>query len=120
MSTTEILREAKQRGIVLEVDGEAVRYRAPRGRLTPDLLAVLKERKPEILQALRGLTVKARVRGQDAVVPSAHAEVCWHCHGEKVCRCAFCAVRSPALSWEPGPCGACFATGFLTWPETVQ
>ncbi len=66
-------------------------------------------------------TVPARVRGQDAVTDSASAEVCWHCHGEKKCRCAFCAVPGQEpLSWEPGPCGACFATGFLTWPETVQ
>lgn len=64
--------------------------------------------------------VQARVRGKDAVVESSQAETCWHCKGQKSCRCAFCAVPAPEMQWQPGECGACKGTGFLCWPERVQ
>lgn len=64
--------------------------------------------------------IEARVRGQDAVIETAHAETCWHCFGEKVCECVFCAVSTPQMRWLPGECGACKGTGFLCWPEKVQ
>jgi hypothetical protein len=66
------------------------------------------------------LTVRARVGGQDAVVESSQAEVCWHCHGRKVCSCALCAVSAPQMQWQPGHCRACLGTGYLCWPESLQ
>ena len=65
-------------------------------------------------------TVQARVRGQDAVAESNQAEVCWHCHGQKLCRCALCGVPEHNLSWEKGQCRACKGTGWLCWPERTQ
>ena len=64
--------------------------------------------------------VPARVRGQDAVVESCKAETCFHCKGDKVCRCAMCAVADPNMVWQRGMCRACLGTGSLAWPETVQ
>ena len=66
------------------------------------------------------LTVQARIRGRDAVTETAQADVCWHCNGEKVCRCALCAIAGPNTIWQRKMCRACLGTGFLAWPETVQ
>jgi hypothetical protein len=67
------------------------------------------------------IPIPVRIRGRDEIAPSANAEVCWHCHGEKLCSCALCAIRGrQPLTWESGSCGACFGTGCLTWPEQVQ
>ena len=117
MSVAAILEEAKRRGIVLEIDGLDIRYRAPKGRLTPELVEAMRRHKAELLQALQ---VPARVRGQDAVVPSAQAETCWHCHGEKTCQCAVYAVPAPRMRWDKGECRACLGSGYLCWPGRVQ
>lgn len=62
----------------------------------------------------------ARIRGQDAITESAQAETCWHCHGEKVCGCAVCAVPAGQMRWEPGQCAACKGSGFLCWPDVFH
>lgn len=65
--------------------------------------------------------VPTRVRGKDLVVESLTAEMCFHCQGEKTCRCAGCAIAGATpMSWEPGQCRACLGTGFLCWPEKQQ
>jgi hypothetical protein len=121
MTATEILSELARRGVHLEVAGDKLRWR-PKEAVTPELVEDLKRRKAEILDALRAPkpTVSARVRGKDAITQAAEADVCWHCHGEKACRCALCAVRGPALTWEKGQCGACLGSGFLCWPQRIQ
>lgn len=54
MTTSNLLRQCTERGIRLKpVDGR-LRIEAPTGALTPDLLAVLRERKAELLAALTG------------------------------------------------------------------
>ena len=120
MTAVAILEEAKQRGIVLEAQGEELRYRAPRGSLTPDLLEAMKEHKAELLQSLPQVKVKARIRGKEEIAETASADVCFHCKGERICRCAFCAVTAPRMQWTAGECSACKGTGFLCWPRRVQ
>ena len=86
----------------------------------PAMLGDLKRRKAELIQALQRLKVKARIRGQNAVVESSHAEVCFHCKGQKSCQCALCAVPARQMKWTAGECAACKGTGFLCWPAKVQ
>ena len=47
-----LLAELQQRGIHLEAVGTTLRYRAPKGALTPDLRARLKVHKAELLSTL--------------------------------------------------------------------
>ena len=53
MTVTDILGELRQRGVILEPHGDRLRYRAPRGMLTPDLREALLENKIEILSTIR-------------------------------------------------------------------
>ena len=53
VSTADVLREIQERGIILQVQSGEIRYRAPSGRLTPELRAALVKRKPEILAVLQ-------------------------------------------------------------------
>ena len=52
MTALEILDELRQRGVVLEVNGEALRYRAPKGVLTAELRHAVTENKKELLDLL--------------------------------------------------------------------
>ena len=54
MTTLDLLRQCSSRGIRLEPIAGRLRIEAPTGALTPDLLAVLRERKAELLAALTG------------------------------------------------------------------
>ena len=54
MTTAELLRATRERGIELHAVGDGVRYRAPRGALTDDLRRALTARKAEILAILTG------------------------------------------------------------------
>jgi hypothetical protein len=67
-----------------------------------------------------GVKLPARVQGEDVVVETEALNLCWHCHGEQSCQCALCAAPGPNLTWEPGECGSCLGTGFLTWPTEAQ
>jgi len=49
---TALLGEMEQRGIELWIEGESLRYRAPQGTLTPELLDRLRAHKQELLLAL--------------------------------------------------------------------
>ncbi len=50
----ELLANLSERGIELWTDGEQIHYRGPREALTAQLLAQIKERRAELLEALRG------------------------------------------------------------------
>ena len=52
MRPSDVLRTARQRGIRLAVDGGLLRYKAPPGALTEELLGELKRWKPELLDML--------------------------------------------------------------------
>ena len=68
----------------------------------------------------QGPKVSARIRGRDETVETTRAEICFHCHGERACRCASCAVAGPRMQWAEGRCRACLGAGFLSWLEGVQ
>jgi len=53
MTTAELLAYLRRQGVELRADGDRLRYRAPKGVLTPALRAELTECKPEILALLR-------------------------------------------------------------------
>jgi hypothetical protein len=48
-----LLQELHSRGVQLAPEGDRIRYRAPRGVLTPDLKAKLSEHKAEVLSVLQ-------------------------------------------------------------------
>ena len=48
-----LLAELARRGVDVWAEGERLRYRAPRGALTPALLGALRAHKAELLEALR-------------------------------------------------------------------
>ena len=52
MNTSTFLSELGRRGISIRPEGDQLRYRAPRGALSPDLLAQIRERKAELLAEL--------------------------------------------------------------------
>ena len=53
MTALEIVRHLRQRGVTLWLEGERLRYRAPKGVLTPSLRAELLANKPQIMDLLR-------------------------------------------------------------------
>ena len=54
MTAEALLHELHSRGVQLTPEGDRIRYRAPRGALTPDLKARLREHKGEVLAVLQG------------------------------------------------------------------
>jgi hypothetical protein len=52
MTPVELLAEVSRLGIILEVDGEGVRYKAPVGALTSELKDALRAHKAELRQLL--------------------------------------------------------------------
>jgi hypothetical protein len=53
MTAADLLTSCRERGIVLIDEGENLRFRAPRGAMTPDLKAALARHKRELLAMLR-------------------------------------------------------------------
>ena len=53
MTSSETLAELDRRGVVLEPNGDKLRYRAPQGALTPELREAITENKAEIISTLR-------------------------------------------------------------------
>ena len=55
MTSGETLAELERLGVVLEPNGDKLRYRAPQGALTPELREAITENKAEIISTLRRL-----------------------------------------------------------------
>ena len=55
MTSSETLAELERLGVVLEPNGDKLRYRAPQGALTPELREAITENKAEIISTLRRL-----------------------------------------------------------------
>ncbi len=120
-----ILAEIARRGVTIRVDGETLRLR-PRVALDDELLARIKEHKPEIIravmtqgcfQALHPDTGKmVKVHPSQPVKAAQKVErTCWHCSGNRKCSCIVC--------WDPrtdgpGECVPCHGRGTLwTWVQ---
>jgi hypothetical protein len=120
----EILIELHRRGVVVTAEGETLCLK-PRRALDTDLLARLREHKPEILDVLsrRPATCAASCyevepgrwihRPWDGCKtttperkPRTFKRACWHCGGTKVCTCLVCSNRDQA-----GLCIPCSGTG---------
>lgn len=70
MTAIALLAELRLRGVDLTVEGGHLRYRAPKGVLTPDLRTAMAEHKVELLTLLtRGPEVSERLE-QSSEVPS--------------------------------------------------
>jgi len=52
MSAAVLLESLRSRGVILSADGDQIKYRAPRGTMTPDLRQALADRKGELLALL--------------------------------------------------------------------
>ena len=53
MTPAELLTELGRRGVVLTADGDSLNIDAPRGAVTPELLAALREHKPRLIRFLQ-------------------------------------------------------------------
>jgi hypothetical protein len=53
VNATALLDTLRTRGIELTSDGDELRYRAPKGALTPELRQAIGERRPELLALVR-------------------------------------------------------------------
>src|SRR5215207_4633919 len=63
MTTVELLSNLRGLDVKLWVEGERLRYSAPPGALTPDLLRRLTEHKSEVINFLRGVGTAAAADG---------------------------------------------------------
>ena len=52
MNTATLYRDLTVQGVTLYLDGGALRYRAPKGKMTPDVLANIKTHKLELVSLL--------------------------------------------------------------------
>ncbi len=59
MSALPIIIEITNQGITARVEGDEVALSAPKGTLTPEVLAKLKSKKPELLRSLKELQERA-------------------------------------------------------------
>src|SRR5947209_11984287 len=82
MTTGEFLSNLRQSGVRLWAEGERLRYSAPPGTMTPELLEQLAERKAKLLDFLRaaGVTVEATTRpilpvARDRTPPLSYAQL---------------------------------------------
>ncbi|MDC0707023.1 amino acid adenylation domain-containing protein [Stigmatella sp. ncwal1] len=62
MSTSEFIVYLQQKGIELWIEGDALRFRAPPGHLTPELRTALKDRKEQLLEHLRSSSRTANLQ----------------------------------------------------------
>ncbi len=60
MSALHIITEITDQGITARVEGDEVALSAPKGTLTPEVLAKLKSMKPELLRSLKELQERAK------------------------------------------------------------
>lgn len=78
MTPAALLARLRALGVDLRADGDALRYRAPAGVLTPELRQELIEHKEELLELLRPATLPAgcavRFVGPSPVILGPHGE----------------------------------------------
>ena len=84
MQITELLDDLSARNVRLWVEGDRLRYRAPKDVLTPGLLSIIRRHKSEILKRLRGpaetseisppLSAAQSLQGHPPLGPVSHAQ----------------------------------------------
>ena len=71
MTRCELSERLAAAGVALRIEGDALRYRAPRGAMTPDLRAALVEHKPDVLH---DFNERAAIMEYDGGLPRPEAE----------------------------------------------
>jgi len=75
-----LLADLRSRGVELAVEGEHLRWRAPRGALAPADLEALRRAKPDLLRLLRPQPAgPARCAGCGATYPGHPGALCFAC-----------------------------------------
>ena len=64
---SDLLKDLRQAGVQVWVDGDRLRYKAPKGALTPNLMGELRDRKTEILAFLN--TVATETDSAPSITP---------------------------------------------------
>jgi hypothetical protein len=67
----DLIQRLHDAGVILTVDGDRLRYRAPSGALTPELRAALEELKPDLVHEYHE---RAGILEYDARLPRDEAE----------------------------------------------
>ena len=71
MNPATLLSDLRRRGVELTAEGDRLRYRAPRGVLSPELLADLRSHKRELLAELTQCEDSAEAAARKPGVPAA-------------------------------------------------
>ena len=71
MSVFPLIADLRRRGIELTAKGDRLHYRAPRGVLSPELLAELRSHKPELLAELTQCGDSSETAALESGVPAA-------------------------------------------------
>lgn len=73
MKATDLLQEFEQLGVRLWCEGDALKFEAPKGTMTPDRINLLKQHKPDLLAHLshagRALMIETLQHANDAALP---------------------------------------------------
>jgi amino acid adenylation domain-containing protein len=76
VTVLDVLLELRKRGVELELAGDRLVSRGPKGALTPELAATLRDRKPEIMAFLRGgLAERVGTRPVPPILPVPRGEL---------------------------------------------
>jgi hypothetical protein len=78
---TDLIDQCRQQGIVLYLDGEALRYRCPRGALSPELKSALAAGREGLRAHLQGPPpVASSERDRPTYLPCCcPSGICWRC-----------------------------------------
>lgn len=80
MTPAVLLATLHAAGVVLTLDGSALRYRAPKGIMTPDLLQQLAQHKAALLALVDAFEERAAIMEYDGHLPREDAErLAWAC-----------------------------------------
>ena len=109
-----LMADLKQRGVELAVDGDRLRWRAPEGVVTADVIETLRSHKPEVIAALAERADAPRPQLDAEGLPVAPCPACgglsfWRWpqsspyHDPRAWVCLRCTPIPP----DAGPCDAC-------------
>ena len=74
MSALPIITEITDQGITARVEGNEIALSAPKGTLTPEVIAKLKSKKPDLLRSLKELQERAEQDWEEIMADSGKLE----------------------------------------------
>jgi TubC N-terminal docking domain len=102
MTVWELLSETRRLAIVLHMEGNQLRVRAPKGALTPGLLEAIAARKAELLRLLASGRLKEPPPADEIGAPCPDCgatEKWWWIDGTRLCRAGVIADDHLGRSW---------------------